>query len=80
MFDEHKLIHYLHTQNRPEILDYLVNKLYNEYRDNIRMVDFFLPQLCHMCITKELSLPLERFMLKMATRQQVIGLKMLRWF
>ena len=33
-----------------------------------------------MCITKEVSLPLERFILQMATRWQVIGLKMLHWF
>lgn len=62
------------------IIEYLVNKLYREYRDDVKMIDFFLPQLCYMCITKEVSIPLERFLLQMATRWQVIGLKMLHWF
>ena len=63
LFDEHKLIYYLHTQNRLPLIEYLVNKLYREYRDDVKMIDFFLPQLCYMCITKDASKPLERFLL-----------------
>ena len=43
LFDEHKLIYYLHTQNRSEVVEYLVNKLFREYRDDVRMIDYFLP-------------------------------------
>ena len=80
LFDVHKLIYYLHSINRREIQEYLVNKLYKEYRDDIKVLDFYLPQLCYMCITKEVSLPLERFVLKMAIKYQVLGLKALHWF
>ena len=80
LFDIHKLIYYLHSINRRELLEYLVNKLYREYRDNVRLIDFYLPQLCYMCITKEVSLPLERFVLQMSIKYQIIGLKSLHLF
>ena len=43
-----------------------MNKMYREHRDDIKLIDFYLPQLCYMTITKankELSMPIERFIL-----------------
>ena len=38
----HMIIQYLHKQNRKHIIEYLVNKLYREYRHDVKIVDFYL--------------------------------------
>jgi hypothetical protein len=44
LFDVHKLFSYLHKlNNRPNMIEYLFNKLYKEYRNNPRVLDFYLP-------------------------------------
>ena len=68
LFDAHKLIYYLHKQNRLQMIEYLVNKLYREYRSDVALLDFYLPQLCYMCITKEVSLPIQRFILQISIK------------
>ena len=62
----HMIIHYLHTMNKKHIIEYLVNKLHREYRHDVKAIDFYLPQLCYISITKmgvDLSMPVERFIL-----------------
>lgn len=62
----HMIIQYLHKQNKKHIIEYLVNKLYREYRHDVKVIDFYLAQLCYMSITKigaDLSMPIERFVL-----------------
>lgn len=63
----HMIIYYLFKATKKHIVEYLVNKLYREYRHDIRTIDFYLSQLCFMCITKsqvgDLSMPIERFIL-----------------
>lgn len=71
LFDIHMLFKYLHTQSRPNVIEYLTNKMYREYRKDIKILDFYLPQLCKMSISKpsrELSLPIERFVLQICSR------------
>jgi len=44
LFDIHMIMRYLYSHgNRPNILEYLVNKLYKEYRNDIKLLDFYLP-------------------------------------
>jgi hypothetical protein len=44
LFDVHKLISYLHKlNNRPNLIEYLVNKLYKQYRADVKLIDFYLP-------------------------------------
>lgn len=44
LFDVHKLFSYLHKlTNRPNMIEYLVNKLYKEYRNDVKVIDFYLP-------------------------------------
>ena len=48
-----------------------MNKFYREYRHDVRIIDFYLSQLCYMCITKtegDLSTPIERFILQMSMK------------
>lgn len=43
-FDIHMIISYLYTHgNKPNFLEYLVNKLYKEHRNDIKLLDFYLP-------------------------------------
>ena len=66
MFDVHMIFRYLYSQNKPHVIEYLMNKMFREYRNDVKILDFYLPQLCYMSITKttkELSIPLERFIL-----------------
>ena len=46
LFDVHKLFHHLHkVNNRANLTEYLINKLYKEYRNDINVLDFYLPQI-----------------------------------
>lgn len=67
----HMIIQYLFKQNKKHIIEYLINKFYREYRHDVRIIDFYLSQLCYMCITKsegDLSVPIERFILQMSMK------------
>ena len=72
LFDVHKLFSYLHRMDhRPNIMEYLVNKLFTEQRENVKLLDFYLPQLCYMSITKrdtQISIPIERFVLQICIK------------
>jgi hypothetical protein len=63
LFDIHMLFKYLHGSKKPHITEYLVNKLYRENRHQVSLMDFYLPQLCKMCVSKptELALSIKRF-------------------
>ena len=65
LFDVHMIFGYLHKATRSNIVEYLMNKVYREYRNDVKKIDFYLFQLCYMTITKpkELSMPIERFIL-----------------
>ena len=83
LFDVHMLMRYLHSLNRANLLQYLMNKLWKEHRNDTSILDFYLPQLCYLTITKrsrEVSLPIERFLLQICVKYQVLGLKALQWF
>lgn len=45
MFNVHMIFKYLHTLQRPNLIEYLMNKMYREHRNEIRVIDFYLPQL-----------------------------------
>ena len=79
----HMIIQYLFKiDNKSHIIQYLINKLYREYRNDIKIIDFYLPQLCFLSVTKmdgESCKAIERFVLQMAIKYKVIGLKSLQW-
>jgi hypothetical protein len=80
LFDIHMFLRYLHTQNKPHIIEYLMNKMYMEYRHDVKILDFYLPQLCFMAVSKrdrEVSLSIERFILQISIKYQILGLKAL---
>ena len=64
-FETQMIFKYLQTTTRPCIVQYLMNKLYRENRNDIKLIDFYFPQICKLAISrkKELSVPLERFIL-----------------
>lgn len=66
------LIRYLHEKEGQGIQDYLVNVLYNEDIDDI---DFYLPQLCYMALTKKDAFSLEKFILDMCLKYSNIAIK-----
>ena len=43
LFDVHMVLKYLHSQNRVNIIQYLMNKLYREYINDVKILDFYLP-------------------------------------
>ena len=45
VFDIHMIFKYLQTQNKTNIIEYLMNKMFREYRNDVKMLDFYLPQL-----------------------------------
>ena len=45
LFDIHMMFGYLNKQQNPNIIEYLMNKMYREYRNDVKIVDFYLPQL-----------------------------------
>ena len=66
LFEIHMFFRYLYTQNKAHIIEYLMNKMYREYRNDVKVLDFYLPQICFMAVSKrdrEVSLPIERFVL-----------------
>lgn len=79
MFNIHMIFQYLHKQNQPNMICYLINKLYREYRNEVNLLDFYLPQICYLSITKKTicSKPIERFILQISIQYQVIALKTL---
>ena len=43
LFDVHMIFKYLHTIQRANLIEYLMNKMYKEYRSDIKTIDFYLP-------------------------------------
>lgn len=43
LFDVHMIFKYLYTIQRPNLIEYLMNKMYREYRNDIKIIDFYLP-------------------------------------
>ena len=65
------IIRYLYKYgSRSNIVEYLMNKLYKEHRNDIKQLDFYLPQLCYMCVSKpcESSIHFERFILQISIK------------
>jgi hypothetical protein len=66
LFSSHMLIMYLFKLKKANLIEYLVNKLYRERRHDSHFLDFYLPQICYLAITKSdlgCSIPLQRFVL-----------------
>lgn len=36
---------YLHPKQKPNIIEYLMNKIYKEYRNDVKLLDFYIFQL-----------------------------------
>lgn len=45
MFDVHMIFKYLHTLQRSNLIEYLMNKMFREFRNDIKILDFYIPQL-----------------------------------
>ena len=43
LFEIHMFFRYLYTQNKAHIIEYLMNKMYREYRNDVKVLDFYLP-------------------------------------
>ena len=43
LFDVHMVFKYLHSVNKANIIQYLMNKLYREHRTDVQLIDFYLP-------------------------------------
>lgn len=70
-FNVHMLIRYLFTREQG-IQDYLVNVLYKE---DIEDIDFYLPQLCYICLIKQNTQSIQRFILDMCLKHSNFALK-----
>ena len=74
------LMRYLNNNERPGVIEYLVNKLYSEtYQD----VDLYLPQICFLILTKkneECVQVLQKFILEISMRDLNIGMRALHLF
>ena len=83
MFTSHMVMKYLHKRNRVNIIEYLINKLYRQKRNDYLFLDFYLPQLCYLSITKQdprCRVPIQRFVLQMSIKYPIFGLKALLWY
>ena len=73
-FNIHMLFGYLLKKNELGVIDYLVNELYSESLDDL---DFYLPQLCYLVLTKEITFSLQKFILETSRQQPNFGMKAL---
>jgi len=75
-FNVNMLMMYLHQKDSEGIQAYLINTMYNE---DLYDIDFYMPQLCYMAITKTESYSVKRFILEMAMKHQNFALKSLMY-
>jgi len=65
-------IKYLQSHDSEGTIDYLINGLYKE---EIYFIDFYLPQLCYLAITKLQSRSIKKFLIDMSIKYSNIALK-----
>ena len=64
-FNVHMLIRYLYQHEGTGTQDYLINVLYGE---DLYDIDFYLPQLCYLCLIKPEPRSIEKFVLDMSLK------------